>query len=401
MRTTVVAGSLATVMLCAASPLFAQGAQGANASAPDSAASTVVPERFSPTLNFGTGLITIPTAWISPNSSDFFISISGTRIPSAVGATNDLFAYFNGNAAIDTHWLGRFDVGFSLYSNNPEYGFFGSVLIVKDHQFWSWMPAIAAGFRNLGPFDHEDRYLIGHDITVDSAGRVHGVTPIYFKHLHTAPTFYGVATKSFQLPVPIPSSVSITVGEGSGLFSEDGGLGNAYSNSGQVAPGFFFGFQGQTHPIRDLTVSVLGENDGWEYNLGARAEYRGLGLGIYGLEMTQGGRHLPQAELVYNYKKLAVVFSYAGNFKELSRGVFLRSEISELERQQQIMRTEIARRERKIQQLQVSLTKLQGSALSDVDRQRQALESQLKEEQDAIRRANERLQQLQQGQKPQ
>jgi prefoldin subunit 5 len=47
------------------------------------------------------------------------------------------------------------------------------------------------------------------------------------------------------------------------------------------------------------------------------------------------------------------------------------------------------------------LTKLQGSALSDVDRQRQQLETQLKEEQDAIRRASERLQQLQQGQKPQ
>jgi hypothetical protein len=65
------------------------------------------------------------------------------------------------------------------------------------------------------------------------------------------------------------------------------------------------------------------------------------------------------------------------------------------------MRTEVARREKKIQQLQEQLNKLQGSALSDVDRQRQDLETQLKEEQDAIRRANERLQQLQQGQKPQ
>jgi hypothetical protein len=398
MRTTVVACcALAAVMMCAAPPTLAQDTSVVER--PSLLQST--PQAFGPTLNFGTGLITIPTAWVSPNSSDFFISISGTRIPSAIGATNDLFAYFNGNAAIDTHWLGRFDVGFSLYSNNPEYGFFGSVLVVKDHQFFPWMPAISGGFRNLGPFNHEDRYLIGHDITVDSAGFVKGFTPIFYQHFHTAPTFYGVATKSFELPVPIPSSVSLTVGEGSGLFSDDGGLGNAYSTTWNAKTGFFFGFQGSTHPIQDFTVSLLGENDGWEYNLGARAEYRGLGLGIYGLEMTQGGRHLPQAELVYNYKKLAVVFSYAGNFKQISRGVFLRSEISDLERQKQIMRTEIARRERKIQQLQVSLNKLQGSALSDVDRQRQELETQLKEEQDAIRRANERLQQLQQGQKPQ
>src|ERR1700722_4298486 len=399
MRATVVAGcSLAAAMLCVAPPIAAQDTTAAPSSG---GVLTSEPQRFMPTLQFGTGLIMIPTAWISPQSTDFSISISGIRIPSANGATNSLFSYFNGNAAIDTHWLGRFDVGFSLYSNNPEYGFFGSVLIVKDHQFFKWMPAIAAGFQNLGPFDHEDRYLIGHDITVDSAGFVKGFTPIFYKHFHTAPTFYGVATKTITLPVPIPSSVSLTVGEGSGLFSQDGQLGNAYSNAGQVAPGFFFGFQGSTHPVQDLTVSVLGDNDGWQYNLGARVEYRGIGLGIYGLEMTQGGTHLPQAELIYNYKKLSVVFSYAGNFKQISGVVFLRSENTHLERQKEIMRTEIARRERKIQQLQGSLNKLQGSALNDVDRQRQELETQLKEEQDAIRRANERLQQLQQGQKPQ
>jgi hypothetical protein len=398
MRTTVVAAFLAAVIVCAAPPVSAQDTSVVQG--PPSVLQSE-PQAFGPTLQFGTGLIMIPTAWISPHSSDFFVSFSGIRIPSAIGATNSLFSYFNGNAAIDTHWLGRFDVGFSLYSNNPEYGFFGSVLIVKDHQFAPWMPAIAAGFQNLGPFDHEDRYLIGHDISVDSAGSVKGFTPIFYKHFHTAPTFYGVATKSFALPVPIPSTVSLTVGEGSGIYSQDGGLGNGYSNAGQVAPGFFFGFQGSTHPIQDLTVSLLGDNDGWQYNLGGRVEYRGLGLGIYGLEMTQGGRHLPQAELIYNYKKIAVVFSYAGNFKQISRGVFLRSEISDLQRQQQIMRTEIARRERKIEQLQEQLNKLQGSALSDVDRQRQELETQLKEEQDAIRRANERLQQLQQGQKPQ
>src|SRR5271156_673478 len=194
MRATVVAcSSLAAVIMCGASPVLAQDTSAVQQT-PSLLQST--PQAFGPTLNFGTGLITIPTAWVSPTSSDFFISISGTRIPSAIGATNDLFAYFNGNAAIDTHWLRRFDVGFSLYSNNPQHGFFGSVLVVKDHQFFAWMPAISAGFRNLGPFDHEDRYLIGHDITVDSAGFVKGFTPIYYKHFHTAPTFYGVATKT-------------------------------------------------------------------------------------------------------------------------------------------------------------------------------------------------------------
>jgi hypothetical protein len=167
-----------------------------------------------------------------------------------------------------------------------------------------------------------------------------------------------------------------------------------------VAPGFFFGVQGTTHPIPGLSVAILGENDGFDYNAGVRVDYRGLGVGVYGSELQEGGRHLPQDFLIYNYKKLNVVFSYAGNFLSIAHGVLLRSQISELEHERAVMRTEIARRERRIQQLQVTLNKLQGSALSDVDRQRQALESQLKDEQDAIRRANERLQQLQQGQQP-
>jgi len=398
MRTRVVTAWLVAGAICAARPVMAQDTTPATPSAADASS---VPERFGPTMQFGTGLIYIPTAWVSPNSGDFFLSVSGVRIPSYVNATNDLLAYFNGNGAIDTHWLGRFDVGLSIYSNNPEWGFFGSVLALKDGQFKSWLPAISVGFRNLGPYTHEDRYLIGHDITVDASGSVHGFTPFYFEGFHTAPTVYIVATKSIALPVPIPSTVSLTVGEGNGLFSQTGGLGASYSNQGTVAPGFFFGVQGTTHPVRDLSVAVLAENDGFDYNAGVRVDYLGLGVGVYGSELQEGGRHLQQDFLIYNYKKLNVVFSYSGNFRSIAHGVFLRSEISELEHERAVMRTEIARRERRIQQLQVQLNKLQGSALNDVDRQRQALESQLKDEQDAIRRANERLQQLQGGQAPQ
>jgi len=394
MRTRVVAAWLVAGVLAAGRPVVAQDTTS-------SAQQTAVPERFGPTMQFGTGLIFIPTAWVSPQNGDFFISVSGVRIPSAIDATNDLLAYFNGNAAIDTHWLGRFDAGVSIYSNNPEYGFFGSILALKDGQFSRWLPAVSVGFRNLGPYTHEDRYLIGHDITVDPSGAVHGFTPFYFEGFHTAPTVYIVATKSIALPVPVPSSVSLTVGEGNGLFSQTGGLGAEYNNKGQVAPGFFFGVQGMTHPFPGFSVAILGENDGFDYNAGVRVAYRGLGVGVYGSELQEGGRHLPQDFLIYNYKKLNVVFSYAGNFLSIAHGVLLRSQISELEHERAVMRTEIARRERRIQQLQVTLNKLQGSALSDVDRQRQALESQLKDEQDAIRRANERLQQLQQGQQPQ
>lgn len=394
---TLVASLLAAALCVVCPPGGRLGAQDAS----PVATTPAVTETFGPTLDFGTGLITIPTAWISPRTEDFYITVSGVRIPSSVNVTGNPLKYWNSNGSIDTHWLGRFDVGFSLYSNNPDWGFFGQVLAVKDGQFFKWMPAVAVGMRNLGPYDHEDRYLIGHDITINAAGSVNGFTPIYFDHFHTTPTVYVVATKSFVLPVPIPSTVSVTAGEGDGLFSEDGGLGKVYNANGTVATGFFFGFQGTTHPSPDWTVSLLGENNGFDYNFGGRFDWRGLGIGLYGMELEEGGTHVKNALYVYNYKKVSIAFSYRGNFRDISHGVVLRSQITELVHQQQLLRVEVAKREKRIQELQVSLNKLQGTALTDVDRQRQALEAQLKEEQDAIRRANERLQQLQQGQKPQ
>jgi hypothetical protein len=354
-------------------------------------------ETFSPTQQFGTGLINAPVAWISPQTADFWIDYSGMRIPSTTKSLS--FAHgWNGNGAIETQWLGRFSLGFSLYSNNPEYGFFGQLLALKDGQFSPLLPAIAVGFRNLGPFDHEDRFLIGHDVMIDTVGNTHGFTPSYFKHLHTAPTVYIAATKSINF-TPL-FSASFTLGGGQGLFSDDGGLGAAYDRHGQVVKGMFFGTQLQVHPTSVASISLVAENDAWNYNVGLRGEFHGIGIGLYGTELEEGSTKRSSDFLIYNYAKANFVVYYHANFRDVGRGIFLRSEITQLEHQQSELKAEMARRERRIHDLQVSLGKLQGSALSDVERQRQELEAQLKEEQDQIRRANERLQQLQGG-KPQ
>ena len=163
------------------------------------AAPTAANEPYNPTLNYGVGLIDDPVAWISPNNSEFWLTYGVRRIPSGPVETGGLFSYWNGNLSLDTHWLQRFDVGFSLYSNNPEWGFYGSVLAIKENQFASFMPAIAFGFRNLGPYPHEERFLIGTDVTVDSSGHSHEITPFYFKKFNTAPTLYVVATKNFLI----------------------------------------------------------------------------------------------------------------------------------------------------------------------------------------------------------
>src|SRR6185437_8680916 len=105
---------------------------------------------------------------------------------------------WNTNLAIDSHWGGRVSVGFSLYSQNPEWGFFGQMLALKEQADKPW-PAIAVGFRNLGNCDHEDRLLVGCDISFTSAGATKDVTSSFATHFNSPPTGYGGATRSFTL----------------------------------------------------------------------------------------------------------------------------------------------------------------------------------------------------------
>src|SRR5215217_963307 len=79
-----------------------------------SALSAQARESYTSTLQFGTGLIDIPVAWISPNNSDLWIQTSGKvfnyyQNPDAANFATKV----NSNISIDTHWLGRFSVGVS------------------------------------------------------------------------------------------------------------------------------------------------------------------------------------------------------------------------------------------------------------------------------------------------
>src|SRR5687768_5290690 len=173
------------------------------------------------TLHFGTGLINTPVAWISPASGDGWFNISGKRIQYYGPADASFATQFNTNVSLDTHWAGRFSVGISAYSQNPEWGFFGQALLLKDNQV-SFLPGIAVGFRNLGPYDHEERFLIGHDIALnETTGEYEEV--VADEDFKTSPTFYGVATKDFTLSgmnARLPATrMSFSVGYGNGIFS--------------------------------------------------------------------------------------------------------------------------------------------------------------------------------------
>jgi len=91
---------------------------------------------YGQTLQFGAGYINTPVAWVSRRSADSWLTLSAKDLPSfGKGASASVASRLNSNLAVDTHWAGRFSVGASLYSQNPEFGFFGQALLVRDGEF--------------------------------------------------------------------------------------------------------------------------------------------------------------------------------------------------------------------------------------------------------------------------
>ena len=354
------------------------------------------------TLHHGTGLINIPVAWVSPRSADAWLNTSAKHITSFPGQNQSLPGRLNTNIAIETHWLGRFSVGAAAYSQNPEWGFFGSALLLRDGQF-GFLPGVAVGVRNLGKYDHEDRFLLGHDIRLQSDDSYGEVVPATYEGFKTSPTFYAVATKDLMMVNEygrLPTSrLSLSVGWGNGLFSDDGDLGENYNESGTIAKGLFLGGRYVMTPTLNSTLSLLAENDAWDWNAGLLFDWRGIQVGAYATELEEGGRGSTGFN-TYNYTKWNASIGYAGNILDISRGQLLRTRITELQREQQRLRLEITRRERRIRGLEIVLGQAQQGELADIDRRRQELETSVQQEREAIRRAEERLRQIQSGQQP-
>lgn len=353
------------------------------------------------TLQFGAGYINVPAAWVSQRTADSWLTLSAKDLPSFGDPDkNSLASRLNSNLALDTHWGGRVSIGASLYSQNPEWGAFGQALLVRDGDL-GFLPAIAVGARNVGRHDHEDRFLIGHDIALDSTGSYDEIVVDRYQNFDTSPTLYAVATKDFPLSAYSErgrTSMSISVGYGNGLFREDGGLGDQYNNSGTIARGLFLASRLVMYPSTNTAITLLAENDGWDWNAGLVADWRGVTVGIYGTEL-EAGRRDGEAEgfNVYNYTKLNVAIGYSGNVRDIARGVVLRSRITDLSREQRRLRAEIASRERRIQSLEGQLVEAREGEIAQLERRRLQLETEVQAEREAIRRATERLRQLEQG----
>jgi hypothetical protein len=161
----------------------------------------------------------------------------------------------------------------------------------------------------------------------------------------------------------------------------------------------FLGGRILTHPSLNSSLDFLLENDGFDFNAGLIYDWRGLSVGLYGTELEEGGNNHTGFD-VYNYTKFNVSLGYAGNIIDISRGVLLRTRITELTREQQRLNAEITVRGRRIAGLEVALRKAQAGELAGLATKRAELEKSVQEERDAIRRAEERLRQIQQNQTP-
>lgn len=387
------------LLVAGAVALMLGGAASVAAQDPTPAPRT--PPDYPVTLTFGTGLVSIPVAWVSPNSGEFWIGASALNLP-ACGSPCGLSASekWNTNLTIDTHWIKRFDLGLSLYSNNPEWGFYGQYLALIEDPASKWKPSVAVGFRNLGPYTHEERLLIGHDVNVDSGGGTTPVTPSWAQGFHTAPSFYAVATKNWE--VGRTGSFGASLGYGTGLFSDNGGLGNNYNDKGTIVKGLFLGGRYAFKPSENTGLDFMLENNGWDWNAGAIFDWRGLFAGLYVTEIEEGGKSPSHGTMwqTYNYTKFALNFGVHTNLFLVSKGSEMRARVTELQKQQAQLNAEIAQREQKITELEAQLQKAQAGELAETAKRREALDAQIQEEKEAIKKAEERLEQLQGGQKP-
>ena len=211
---------------------------------------------------------------------------------------------------------------------------------------------------------------------------------------------YAVATKDVKAGTN--GAASFSLGYGSGIFHDDGKLGDNYNDKGTIVKGLFLGARYALRTSENSTLTILGENNGWDWNAGVVGNWRGISLGLYGTELEEGGKNPSKGSLytVYNYTKFNVSLGYSGNLHDIARGTILRARIGELEQEQLRLRAQISQRQHKIEELQASLQKAQGGELAEVAKRREQLDAQIQEEQAAIKRAEDRLNQLQGGSPP-
>jgi hypothetical protein len=259
--------------------------------------------------------------------------------------------------------------------------------------------------RNIGPYDHIDRFTAGYNLfpgSVANPGKQHEVDSLH-QGFATGNTVYGVATKSFALEELNPgwgkTTVSLTFGYGNGLFKNDGGLGSVYA--AHPWGGAFGGVKVDLYPSQHSTLSFMAENNSWDYDIGASYEWHGLRAGAYWTELGATRTDtLSAASKLYGYSKFSFTLGWQNNIMALLRGHALDRRVAALERQRKLLTGEIAARQQRIASLELEINRYQAQNLLELEQRRAQAEQELRSEREALQRLEERLHRLEQDAPP-
>jgi uncharacterized protein YhbP (UPF0306 family) len=334
---------------------------------------------FTPTLYWDSGLIDTPVAWVSPLGGD--LSFHATRVAmdstAPLGPKSGSKSY---NVSMSASLWGRAEVGFSVFTSDLRGGLFAKGLIwdQQDGAFRTgmvhWMPSFAVGMRNVGIEKGLTRWA-----EPGQAG------------FNTSPTLYAVATRTFAVgEVSEPGAraktqITVNAGVGNGLFSDNGGLGSLYAK--HATGGFFGGAKVDFATSRFSNLAIIAEHNAWDYNVGAVYEVQGLRFAAYLLEADAGSA----SKSSWSYSKVAFSIGWQTNALALVRGNRMEERVAQMERERDQLSREIRAGEARVSALEGQLRTVEGATEADRRAQRELLEQKLKEEQDALKRLQERL----------
>jgi len=335
---------------------------------------------FTPTLYWDSGLIDTPAAWVAPLGGDLSFHATRLQLDSTVALGGKGSGSQSYNFSLSASLWGRAEVGASIFTSNLKGGLFAKALLWDqlDGAFRTgmvhWMPSVAVGMRNVGNEKETTRWA-----EPGAAG------------FNTSPTLYAVATRTFAVgPVSeagarAKSQLTLNLGVGNGLFSNDGGLGLTYAR--HALGGAFGGAKMDFATSRFSNLALIAEHNGWDFNFGAVYEVRGLRAGVYLLE-ADAGSATPAS---WSYRKVAFSVGWQTNALALVRGNKMEARVAEIERERDQLTREIRAGEQRVVALETQLRTVEGATEADRRSQRELLESKLREEQEALRRLQERL----------
>jgi hypothetical protein len=367
-------------------------------------------QTFPQTIYWGSGLIDIPAAWVGPVPGDFAINYSAKRFNSDPNSEKINYSNrLNSQLTFSLSGWGIVEGGWAAYSSNPEWGFFGHLLLLNQEHMRArggaagWMPSLAVGARNIGPYKHIDRFGVGYNLLPPGADPNQAHVADSLHQSFNTQTVYGVATESFSLtdirPTWADVDLSFTAGYGNGLFSDHGDL-PVEQYAKHATGGLFYGGKVDFNATPNLGVTLMAENNAWDYNIGGVLNYRGIRGGLYLTELGAGSAsgdtssnptNAQRASRIYNYSKVVFSLGWQSNIFALLHGNFLQNRAAELERARQALLAEIQARQQRIAALELEINRYEAQNLLELEQRRAQAEAELSAEREALKRLEDRL----------